>query len=311
MNTGSPDTSLPKVSIGLVVYNHENFITSCLDSIRLQTYSNIELIVSDDCSIDATRAVIKAYKKKYPDSIDILLLPEQNLGVAKNLEYVLSHVTGDYLCFFSGDDLMMPEKVEKQVAAMEEEKNAAMCYSNMVWYNPQKGRSWFKHFGLIQKRPQKLEDLVKDNVLPSPTFFYRKSMFPKEGYDKRVPMICDYKIAVDVWSHHDIVYVDDVLTSYCKHEQSLTAQSYFYGERRTLHYLLKNQLNSNHKQALKYNFALCRYALIMSALKRGQLSRPLKILPRLFPYCFSSRKWCLRFALMMRQFLKSGIKKLF
>ena len=300
---------LPKVSIGLVVYNQEDFIEACLDSIRVQTYNNIELVISDDCSPDSTREVLKDYDARYPGFITQLLFPPKNLGVSKNLNYVLGHLTGDYICMFAGDDIMMPTKIAKQVQSLEASPDAGMCFTNMEWFNPEQGKTWFKHFGLLQKAPQSIEDLIKDNTLPSPTFFYRRNAIIDSGYDERISVICDYKIALDVYAEYSTTYIDEVLTQYCKHSKSITAQSYYSQERRTLYHILNKKYQGIYDKALGYNLAMCRYALIMDNLKRGKLKRSLLIYRRLLPYSLSSVKWLLRNMLILKAIILTIINR--
>jgi glycosyltransferase involved in cell wall biosynthesis len=299
----------PKVSIGLVVYNQEAFIEDCLDSIRAQTYPNIELLISDDCSPDSTRDILKKYQERHPDFITQLLLPPQNLGVAKNLNFVVSHLTGDYITLFSGDDLMLSEKIEKQVRQMEEKPEAGMCYTNMKWFNPEKGATWFNHFGILQKRPKCFGDLIKDNTLPSPTFFYRKNAMPKNGYDESVSVMSDYKIAIDVYEKHPITYIPEVLTKYCKHSNSITAQSFYSRERRIFHKMLQDRFKGQYDHELKYNLALCRYALIMDNVKRGNTKRPLRLLRAILPYGLTSVKWFLRIVMVLRSIILCRLQR--
>jgi glycosyltransferase involved in cell wall biosynthesis len=109
-------TSRPLVSIIVTSYNYEKYIGQTIQSILSQTYTNWELIVSDDCSTDDSLEIIRAFN----DDRITLLTTETNLGggTAYNKAYALC--TGKYLCCLDSDDFMAPDKIEKQVRFLEE-----------------------------------------------------------------------------------------------------------------------------------------------------------------------------------------------
>ena len=79
-----------QVDILLATYNGEKYLKELLDSILNQTYKNIRLIISDDCSKDNTREILEEYAKK--DSRIVLYAQEHNLGYVKNFEFLLEKV---------------------------------------------------------------------------------------------------------------------------------------------------------------------------------------------------------------------------
>jgi len=116
----------PKVSVLLPTYNHENFIEECVESVLNQTYKNIEFIVGDDASTDGTVERLM----KYQDQIDYIHLFEQNgLGVVQVLS---ANVTGEYVAIINSDDAWEPQKLEKQIKALESNPNAGACFT---WCN--------------------------------------------------------------------------------------------------------------------------------------------------------------------------------
>lgn len=299
------DTIGPKVSIGVACYNHERFIEACLDSIKAQSWRKYELFISDDCSTDRSREVIKAWDEKNPGVITRILLPEHNQGIAKNLNLLRSYMTGDYMSFFSGDDRMLPTKVERQVRALEDNPEAGLCYTDMHWWDPDKGESWFRHFGILQRPPENLEALIRENVLPSPTFMTRVSHFPEAGLDERLPIVNDYKFAIDLLTRAPAVYVDEPLVYYTKHQASITAQGFYAADRFKLHAILKKSFKGKYDDALRTNKAVCYYALGREINNSGRRQGvALAIFCNLCPYYFTSVKWFLRGAMYLRSFMK-------
>ena len=109
----------PKVDILLATYNGEKYIKEQVESILNQTYENIQIIISDDCSTDNTRQVLKEYENN--EKIKIFY-QEKNLGYVKNFEFLLKQVESNLYMLSDQDDVWKKEKVEKSVEKIESEK---------------------------------------------------------------------------------------------------------------------------------------------------------------------------------------------
>jgi glycosyltransferase involved in cell wall biosynthesis len=120
----------PLVSVGIITYNHENYIRQCLDGIMMQkTNFAIEVVIGEDNSTDGTRAIIKEFEKKYPGIIKPIY-HDKNVGGARNAyEFVYPRLTGTYIAICEGDDYWTdPYKLQKQVDFLEQNKEYVMCY---------------------------------------------------------------------------------------------------------------------------------------------------------------------------------------
>ena len=106
--------NLPLVSVFMPVYNQELYITAALDSVLSQTYINYEIVISDDCSHDSTPEIVKQFADKYPQKINFYKLSNQNLG-DRHFGLLLQKCKGEFVCMFSGDDIMHPEKIARQI----------------------------------------------------------------------------------------------------------------------------------------------------------------------------------------------------
>src|SRR6056300_1318363 len=88
-------------SICLATYNHEKYVITCLQSIINQSYSNIELLISDDCSNDRTFKILSLFLKKKKIKFDIKIFNQKKrLGISKNYNFLYSKAKGDYIIFF-------------------------------------------------------------------------------------------------------------------------------------------------------------------------------------------------------------------
>jgi len=117
----------PLVSVIVPAYNAAVFIGATLESVRAQTYDNIEVIVVDDGSTDDTTRIVEAHAAADPR---VRLLRQANQGVATARNVAAASATGVYLAPIDADDVWLPTKIERQVASMEREGPAVgMCYT--------------------------------------------------------------------------------------------------------------------------------------------------------------------------------------
>lgn len=116
------------IDILLATYNGEKYLREQLESILKQTYSNIRLIISDDCSKDKTREIIKEFEEK--DKRVISYFQEENLGYVKNFEFLLSKVENEIYMLSDQDDYWLPEKVEHTYNKLKE-TNADLVFTDL------------------------------------------------------------------------------------------------------------------------------------------------------------------------------------
>ena len=100
-----------RIDVLLATYNGEKYLKEQLDSILNQTYKNINLIISDDCSTDSTREILKQYEQK--DNRITLYMQEKNLGYVKNFEFLLSKVQSKIYMLSDQDDIWLKDKIKK------------------------------------------------------------------------------------------------------------------------------------------------------------------------------------------------------
>lgn len=119
---------IPMVSIGMPVYNAENYLREALDSIICQTFTDFELIISDNGSTDSTAAICREYAKR--DNRIIYHRNIKNLGAAWNFNRVVELARGKYFRWMSHDDICSPTCFEECVNVLEERPDVILCYSD-------------------------------------------------------------------------------------------------------------------------------------------------------------------------------------
>jgi len=113
----SGNSRIPKVSIGVPVYNGGPFIHQALDSLLAQTFTDFELIISDNASTDETEKICKQYEKK--DIRIRYVRQSQNRGALWNFNFVLQEAQGEYFMWAAADDLWLPTFVSECYIVLE------------------------------------------------------------------------------------------------------------------------------------------------------------------------------------------------
>ncbi len=132
----------PLVSIVIPVYNKAAFIRETLDAVLVQTYQEIEIVLVDDGSTDGSFDILKEYYRRNPDKI--VLIDQENQGVSAATNKGIQAAKGVYIQFLDADDLMSPDKIEKQVDLFRNKSSLAIASCEWVTFldNPENYQQW-------------------------------------------------------------------------------------------------------------------------------------------------------------------------
>ena len=117
--------SAPKVSVLLTSYNHANYISAAIESVLNQTFTDFELLIVDDGSTDDSREIIKNFN----DPRIKFFLYEENRGSVIAIADAEKSARGKYIAVHHSDDTWSPDKLEKQIAFLDSNKNFAACFT--------------------------------------------------------------------------------------------------------------------------------------------------------------------------------------
>jgi glycosyltransferase involved in cell wall biosynthesis len=121
----------PRVSIGLPVYNGEKLMAAAVESILGQTYSDFELIITDNASTDHTEAIGREFMKR--DSRVRYVRNETNIGAAPNFDRAFELSRGEYFKWAAYDDRLTPEYLEKCVKVLDADPSVILCQAKTLY----------------------------------------------------------------------------------------------------------------------------------------------------------------------------------
>jgi glycosyltransferase involved in cell wall biosynthesis len=222
------NSTLPKVSVICVCYNHDRFVDDCIESLMKQTYKNFEIIIVDDGSTDKSVILIEQIVKRFPE-INFIKL-ETNQGVCAAFNVGLKHSTGEFIIDLSTDDILYCERIEKGVNLFQEfTPDYGVIFSDVEWIDEDSNHlnyqsERFPHRTIPQGDIYK--NLIEFYFVCSPSMMYRREVIEKlKGYDETLTYE-DF----DFWirSSRDFKYAYDreVLVKKRKVRNSLSEQQF-------------------------------------------------------------------------------------
>jgi glycosyltransferase involved in cell wall biosynthesis len=215
------------VDIIVITYNQESLIEETLDSILNQTYDNInQIIVTDDGSIDRTPDIINEYAQDNP--LIKPILAKKNKGIAHNINRGLNEIDADYVSITGGDDLMHPNKIEKQVYYLDLNVDSVVSAHDMDVFNTNLEQSLGKFSDIISFKKIEgkvnIESIFDHSIFLCPSsFLYKSEIIPENGFDTRLKYLNDFVFSVDILMKGNLGFIDEVLGTYRIHGNNITS----------------------------------------------------------------------------------------
>ncbi|MBO6183619.1 MAG: glycosyltransferase [Chryseobacterium sp.] len=164
-----------KVSVIVPVYNVENYLAKCLDSLVNQSLKNIEIIVVNDGSKDGSGNIIQQYAEKYPDKIKAF--SKENGGLSDARNFGIDQATGDYLGFVDSDDYVSKTMFEEMLT-LAEKHDAEMVICNIQKVD--EGGNVTQKLTQISNMPEKIVLEKYFSVFSDLSYFACNKLFKKE-----------------------------------------------------------------------------------------------------------------------------------
>ncbi len=210
-----------KIDVLMATYNGEKYLKEQIDSILNQTYKNIQIIISDDCSTDSTREILKQYEQN--EKIKIYY-QEKNLGYIKNFEFLLRNVENNIYMLSDQDDVWKEQKIEKSVEKLKNE-NLDLVFGDLEVVD-ENLNTLYGSFNKFMKLDRKIEKYIDSyklqylyNCITGCTIISRKKLI-----DKILPlpnnskyMVHDYWMGLMVALNGKIGYIKETYIKYRQH----------------------------------------------------------------------------------------------
>lgn len=202
---------MPIVSIVLPVYNHANFIREAIDSIRHQTYQNIELIVVNDGSTDHLKEVLKHTSLSCMRLLD---LPHQGLPHALNAGFQAAR--GTYVTWTSADNILLPHCIERLYIQLAQRPRHGAIYADYIQID-----AVGMPLRVMSKGPYRLRLMMNFG----PAFLIRKDVANQAGpFDSTLMGFEDRDFSMRVAQIAPVAWLSEVLYLYRVHDESLTGR---------------------------------------------------------------------------------------
>lgn len=164
---------MEKVSIIMGIYNCASTLSEAIESILNQTFTDWKLIMCDDGSKDSTYELANDYQKKFPDKI-LLIKNEENMGLNFTLNKCLKEAKGKYVARMDGDDISLPDRLEKEVNFLEQHSEYSIVSTPMFFFD--ENGVWGRNHSI--QIPEK-----KDFIHHSPVHCHAPCMILREAYE--------------------------------------------------------------------------------------------------------------------------------
>jgi len=173
----------PLVTIGIALYNHQDYIAQCINSVLNQSYKNIELIIIDDGSPDQSFDHAQACVNAHPHNDCVTLLTRANQGMCNTLNEIAKLSHGEYISFVGSDDYWAPTKISDQVAFLESHPNVALVHSNSIKINSEGSELGLMDHSQRKNSGNLYEAIIKKKGgINTPSHLYRTAVYETIGY---------------------------------------------------------------------------------------------------------------------------------
>lgn len=206
---------MKKISLLIPCYNASNWISDAVTSICVQTHKNLEILIYDDGSTDGSEQIVDSLAAD--DSRIIPLGESTNRGIVHALNTMLHKASGDYIARMDADDISLPQRLERQLKFLEEQK-VDLC------------GTWFQEFGGgIPRRVRwhtssqaLMAAMLFQNTICHPTIMARREVFEQFQYRSEYNLAEDYDLFVRALSRFKLANMPEVLLRYRRHPQQAT-----------------------------------------------------------------------------------------
>jgi glycosyltransferase involved in cell wall biosynthesis len=251
-----------KVSVLVMTYNHEKFISQALESAEMQeTYFEYEILISEDCSTDRTREIVLDFQKAHPERTR-LLLSKQNIHSNEIVVRGIQAARGQYIALLDGDDYWTsPHKLQKQVNFLDSHPECSISFHNARIFHEAEGSEGRNWTSPNHKEISTLEDIWMGNFIGTCSTMFRRGLIGEiPGWYSDFFPITDWPLHILNAEHGKIGYIDEVMGVYRYHPGGLYSPfSETKKQQETLKFYRSMNKNLNYRYNKIVKVAISKY----------------------------------------------------
>ncbi len=202
----------PEVAVLMSVFNGQEYLTQTVESVLNQTFENFEFVIVENGSEDSSLSILNSFE----DSRIRILPKKENIGLSKALNEGLSHASSDLIARIDADDLMKPQRLDRQVEYMRRNPSVALLGSSIERiFSDGTFRDTVKFPTAHDKI---LAFFAKGSPFAHPAVIFRKSIVEGlGGYSENLQYAQDFKLWLEIAKRHQTANLDEALTVYRTH----------------------------------------------------------------------------------------------
>ncbi|NPV60598.1 MAG: tetratricopeptide repeat protein, partial [Actinobacteria bacterium] len=206
-------------SVLMPAYNHEEYVAEAIESVLGQTFGDLELIVIDDCSRDATPDIVRRYAAA--DSRVRAYFHFRNQGISRTLNEALDLAEGRFVAVINSDDFWMPEKLMRQWEVLRENENLVVWTEGALVDAQGKrvGQTFTAcyHAESKMKSGDIFDELIQGNYVLHTSIALKREIMAKFGYDESLRYNNDFRLFLDLAAECLYCFLPDELVGYRVH----------------------------------------------------------------------------------------------
>jgi teichuronic acid biosynthesis glycosyltransferase TuaG len=219
-------------------YNHERFISEAIESVLGQDFDDLELIIVDDASTDASRDIVRRYEAE--DSKIRLVLHDSNLGIPRTLNDGNDRARGKFMGYIDSDDVWMKDKLSKQLTVLRSNENLIIWAEGELIDESGKplGTSFSElvSSGAKKKSGDIFQELLKGSHIMGSTVLYKRANQGDIRWDERLKYAGDWKFHLDLAANYEFYYLAEPLAKYRVHADNASGGKMPEGRKKRLFY---------------------------------------------------------------------------
>lgn len=218
------------VSVLIPLYNHEKYIDECLNSIKNQTYHNLELIIINDGSSDNSEKIVKQWIENNPN-LNIKYISQENQGITKTLNKMIGLSKGEYITLCASDDVLTEQSIEKRVEFLKLNPMIEACIgdANVIGTNSEFVNE-SAMISLYRANYKRLADNIVNELILNwsivgPTFLAKKSLYENVGmYDENL-LVEDREFYLRLLANNLLGFIPKIVAKYRVHTSNISRKS--------------------------------------------------------------------------------------